>query len=167
VARPHSGGFRSATVAPRRTWRNRLFVRICRARDEPLPEIAGRRGGPPARALLVEPDNTVASVARLLGVSRSTAEPAVRTGALIGYGRVSTAGQNLDRQVRALRATGCVRIFTDTQSGKTAARPEYRKVGKHRRIKAESLIAYMREDDRSRRVAADELSSLSQEMGLL
>jgi DNA invertase Pin-like site-specific DNA recombinase len=37
---------------------------------------------------------------------------------------VSTAGQNLDRQVRALRATGCVRIFTDTQSGKTAARPE-------------------------------------------
>jgi excisionase family DNA binding protein len=44
---------------------------------------------------------------------------------------------------------------------------EYRKVGKHRRIKAESLIAYMREDDRSHRAAADELSSLSQEMGLL
>ncbi len=51
-------------------------------------------------------------------------EPAVLSGALIGYGRISTAGQNLDRQIRALRAVGCTRIFTDTQSGKTADRPQ-------------------------------------------
>ncbi len=44
---------------------------------------------------------------------------------------------------------------------------EYRKVGKHRRIRLESLLAYAREDDRKRRQAADELSSLTQEMGLV
>ena len=43
---------------------------------------------------------------------------------------------------------------------------EYRKVGSHRRIKAESLLRYMREDDRKRRAAADELTALSEEMDL-
>jgi excisionase family DNA binding protein len=40
---------------------------------------------------------------------------------------------------------------------------EYRKVGTHRRIKAASLIEYMREDDRRRSEAADELHALTQE----
>lgn len=44
---------------------------------------------------------------------------------------------------------------------------EYRLVGKHRRIRMESLMDYKREDDRKRRKAADELSSLTQEMGLV
>jgi len=35
---------------------------------------------------------------------------------------------------------------------------EYRKVGKHRRIKAQSLMAYMARDDQQRREAADELT---------
>ena len=43
---------------------------------------------------------------------------------------------------------------------------EYRKVGKHRRIKAASLMEYLRNDDQRRRQAADELSSLTQEMGM-
>lgn len=43
---------------------------------------------------------------------------------------------------------------------------EYRKVGKHRRVKAASLLEYMRSDDQRRRAAADELSALTQEMGL-
>lgn len=43
---------------------------------------------------------------------------------------------------------------------------EYRKVGKHRRIKAASLVEYMRNDDQRRRRAADELSALTQEMGM-
>jgi excisionase family DNA binding protein len=43
---------------------------------------------------------------------------------------------------------------------------EYRKVGKHRRIKAASLVEYMRNDDQRRRGAADELSALTQEMGM-
>jgi excisionase family DNA binding protein len=44
---------------------------------------------------------------------------------------------------------------------------EYRRVGKHRRIKAQSLMAYMARDDQERRGAADELTRLNQEMGLL
>lgn len=44
---------------------------------------------------------------------------------------------------------------------------EYRRVGKHRRIKARSLMDYMARDDRQRREAADELTRLNQELGLL
>lgn len=44
---------------------------------------------------------------------------------------------------------------------------EYRTVGKHRRIRAQSLMEYIAADDRTRREAADELTQLNQEMGLL
>lgn len=48
-------------------------------------------------------------------------------GALVGYGRVSTKGQLLDRQIHALNEAGCQRIFTDKKSGKNAEREELRK----------------------------------------
>ncbi|MFB6508769.1 helix-turn-helix domain-containing protein [Streptomyces virginiae] len=44
---------------------------------------------------------------------------------------------------------------------------EYRNVGTHRRIKASSLMEYKQQDDRRRRAAADELTELGQEMGLM
>jgi excisionase family DNA binding protein len=44
---------------------------------------------------------------------------------------------------------------------------EYRTVGTHRRITASSLLEYKRHDDRRRRQAADELTRLGQEMGLI
>jgi hypothetical protein len=50
--------------------------------------------------------------------------PAVRTGALIGYARVSTSDQLLDRQQYALAEAGSLRVVADKLSGKNADRPE-------------------------------------------
>ncbi|MGW0737669.1 recombinase family protein [Streptomyces sp. NPDC002851] len=44
-------------------------------------------------------------------------------GDLIGYARVSTKDQNLDRYLADLRAVGCVAIYTDKLSGKNMKRP--------------------------------------------
>lgn len=47
---------------------------------------------------------------------------------LVGYARVSTQNQNLDRQVGALRAARCKTIFTEKATGKTVkGRPELEK----------------------------------------
>lgn len=43
---------------------------------------------------------------------------------------------------------------------------EYRKVGTHRRVRADSLMDYKRKDDQMRREVADELTELNREMGL-
>ncbi|WP_405987993.1 recombinase family protein [Streptomyces sp. NBC_00986] len=59
--------------------------------------------------------------------------PAIRTGGLEGYARVSTKGQLLDRQIHALTETGCIRIFSGKKSGKNAEREELWKALDHLR----------------------------------
>lgn len=47
-------------------------------------------------------------------------------GALVGYARVSTRDQHLDRQLAALDGAGCLRVFADKLSGRNVERPELR-----------------------------------------
>ncbi|MBR7836397.1 recombinase family protein [Actinospica durhamensis] len=42
----------------------------------------------------------------------------------VGYARVSTAGQLLDRQFVALTSAGCIRVFADKKSGRGTEREE-------------------------------------------
>ena len=47
-----------------------------------------------------------------------------------------------------------------------SGRIPFRKVGRHRRIRFEDLMDYKRQDDLSRRVAADKLAELSEDLDL-
>jgi len=66
---------------------------------------------------------------------------------IIGYGRVSTVEQNLDRQIDALKDAGADKLFTEKITGKKKERPELMK-----------LIEQLREGDI---VVISELTRLS------
>lgn len=72
----------------------------------------------------------------------------------VGYARVSTKDQNLDRQLDALHAAGCERIFSEAASGKKGAlRPEW-----------DALMSHLREGDV---LVVEELSRLGRHLGEL
>ncbi len=52
-----------------------------------------------------------------------TEQPEVIVGQKIGYARVSSKDQNLDRQLAALKKEKVFRVFTDTVSGSSTQRP--------------------------------------------
>lgn len=49
-------------------------------------------------------------------------------GRLIGYARVSSTDQNLDRQLKALKDYGVTEIYADKSSGKNLDRPEFQRL---------------------------------------
>ncbi|MGP5623207.1 recombinase family protein [Candidatus Corynebacterium faecigallinarum] len=69
------------------------------------------------------------------------------TGQLVGYARVSSAEQNLDRQLDQLDNAGAQRIFTDTVSGSTRDRPGL-----------EAAVDYLRAGDTLLVVSMDRLA---------
>lgn len=46
----------------------------------------------------------------------------------VGYARVSSKEQNLDRQIESLHNAGCEKIYCDKMSGKDFNRPEYQRM---------------------------------------
>jgi len=67
------------------------------------------------------------------------------SGQIVGYVRVSSRGQNPERQVEAL--SGCERLFTDRLSGKNTERPALTE-----------MIGYVREGDTVRVASLDRLA---------
>jgi predicted site-specific integrase-resolvase len=66
--------------------------------------------------------------------------PTPVTGHLIGYARTSRRHQNLDRQINALTAVGCKRIYQDQLSGKDADRPGLTEALDHLLVQATSDV---------------------------
>lgn len=81
------------------------------------------------------------------------AEPATVTGVLIGYARVSTTAQLLDRQLRALGDVGCTTVFSDQLSGRDADRPQL-----------QACLAYLRAGDTLVVPSLDRLSRSLQDL---
>jgi len=54
---------------------------------------------------------------------RATDRPVADRDGLIGYARVSTGGQSVQRQVDELRQAGCAEILEETASGADRSRP--------------------------------------------
>ncbi|MGP5147566.1 recombinase family protein [Corynebacterium variabile] len=68
-------------------------------------------------------------------------------GQIVGYARVSTADQNLDRQTDRLTAAGAQRFFTDTITGSTRDRPGL-----------DAALSYLRAGDTLTVVSMDRLA---------
>ena len=71
----------------------------------------------------------------------------------IGYARVSTTDQNLDRQLEQLQKADCKKIFQEKISGKDTNRPELQK-----------MLNFIREDDEVVVISMDRLGRNSRDI---
>jgi DNA invertase Pin-like site-specific DNA recombinase len=60
---------------------------------------------------------------------------------LIGYARTSTVAQNLDLQLKALKAAGCAKIFSEQASGANSHRPQL-EAALHYLRRGDSLVVW-------------------------
>lgn len=71
----------------------------------------------------------------------------------IGYARVSTMDQNLDRQIEKLKSSGCKKIFSEKISGKNMDRPVLKE-----------LLEFIREEDEVVVLSLDRLGRNSRDI---
>ena len=71
----------------------------------------------------------------------------------IGYARVSTTDQNLDRQLKQLQKANCKKIFQEKVSGKDTNRPELQK-----------MLDFIRENDEVIIISMDRLGRNSRDI---
>lgn len=74
----------------------------------------------------------------------------------IGYARVSTIDQNLDRQIKKLESSGCKKIFSEKLSGKNIDRPALKE-----------LLEFIREEDEVVVLSLDRLGRNSQDISFI
>ncbi len=117
--------------------------------DEDLLEILGETGDDDA---LVIPRPTAIMFAQILD--------------LLGQGRgvqiIPKEAELTTQQAASMLNVSRPYLIGLLESGKIP----FRKVGRHRRITFEALMEYKRQDDLERRAAADDLTQLSEELGL-
>lgn len=106
-----------------------------------LVQFTGMTSSPTSLSAALTPDDVLAP------------EPATVTGVLIGYARVSTTAQLLDRQLRALNGAGCAKVFSDQLSGRDADRPQL-----------QACLAYLRAGDTLVVPSLDRLSRSLQDL---
>ena len=70
-------------------------------------------------------------------------QPEAITGEKVGYARVSTKDQNLDRQIALLRKAGAFSIYTDRLTGSTRQRPGLDEALRYVRANDQLIVASM------------------------
>lgn len=80
---------------------------------------------------------------------------------IIGYARVSSKTQNLDRQIKDLKQFGCDKIFQEKQSGKSlSSRPVYKELRKKLRFGDVLVVHNLSQFGRRKEEIKDEWKSL-------
>lgn len=89
----------------------------------------------------------IAGTVPIMNTLLESNEKSAVNGQIVGYAKVSSTSQHLDRQLQALRDTGCAKIFQEKVSGASQERPELINV-----------LDYLRDGDKLVCVSMDRLA---------